>query len=1165
MDLPYSSAAELAAFLRDGSARALGMSRADIVGALVRRRRQSIEHRLEDPYEGAYTAEQLRSGDIATTAGLLSQQPPTLAGSMGACHVVVLGDDACAGKQRLVADYVRRADPLTAGAHTAAFAPTAHANERAAGPSAAPLPLEARITRPVVGTPLVALCPPSDDACAALRQEMLRAAQCVLLVFSVARPDTLASCQRRWAAEVASAQAEVGHRIPIVLVGCDAELRATLSASPIQHNTPQAPSREGSVSPTPHEPTLVSTAAGHASTVVSLVSSEAAVKAAQTLRASKYVEVHAGNSSHAFELFCQALRVAGPPHRPTTAAARAALCEALRCPMPIARYDPRRGGVVVVGDANDDASVTASASLQHSLQHQGEGAGSSDEGIPPQFEGRQIVGTWDGTDPRTSPTAFVVPEDGFIALPSALTNPSRRPNNNHSSSASLALVDVSTVGGVARSSAAPQYKSLLLAARARSLYVSEVAEVLLPRLAPTPRAWFNTVAKTCEVVTSLAAYAFAYDASASDSAAGLRSTTAPPPGVTYRYTLDGSEPNEYSTIYSGPIRLDDSLAMVGGAASAEGISTPFCMASAVGMHAALDRPYAATPSFVAADGGGGGGGSSALVAAVGPRVIRVRAYVHGGGYFLPSAVADFPVPAVIETPKASYSPADGLLTISNAQPLLYEYRYTLDGSVPTASAEAAASIAAAPHAISHTYTRPVLVSAVAAGSAVRQIRVAAFPRQWLPSEEVIVDVGGTAVGGGGAAATAASRKPHVIIGATRASGMRAAAAAATAAAQHTDPNSAASSVNGGAAGGRLFGPTASSAAKKATPTRRGRSPSNSNASAHYGGGGSPSGLDSPQAKGRGAAVVRRGVGGSPSAPQRFTRTGSANGRSASGAIASSPSKGRGVPREWDSNGRIRRDAADDVSAAYRSAPSRFTRAAAVRTAADGRPPSRSHSGSADRTYDHDDSVAVDVGAKHTHSFAVGSKPPQQRIVTSSPSRREALLSGSASGPRPRTTSATRQAPKPHHAYPSASASPASVTIPTAADVDAAAPSASPPSARHSRAPLPPAAPACRSDGNTVYFDFPIPIALSHITITTPGRARGPDAYEVLVRTREGSAPISVGMGDLQDLEGVQTMHVVSAARGMDLCQVVCRLSGPDGFDVLDMKVHGKPRAGAGGH
>jgi hypothetical protein len=99
---------------------------------------------------------------------------------------------------------------------------------------------------------------------------------------------------------------------------------------------------------------------------------------------------------------------------------------------------------------------------------------------------------------------------------------------------------------------------------------------------------------------------------------------------------------------------------------------------------------------------------------------------------------------------------------------------------------------------------------------------------------------------------------------------------------------------------------------------------------------------------------------------------------------------------------------------------------------------------------------------------------------------------------------------------------------------------------------------CTTDDNVINFKFPNPIALSHITVSTPGEGKGPDSYEVMAQRADTTSFVGIGSGTLEDMEGVQTLHVVTSARLVPITNVCCTFSGKGHFSVKDMKIHGKP-------
>ncbi|KAH9599481.1 hypothetical protein LSM04_003513 [Trypanosoma melophagium] len=106
---------------------------------------------------------------------------------------------------------------------------------------------------------------------------------------------------------------------------------------------------------------------------------------------------------------------------------------------------------------------------------------------------------------------------------------------------------------------------------------------------------------------------------------------------------------------------------------------------------------------------------------------------------------------------------------------------------------------------------------------------------------------------------------------------------------------------------------------------------------------------------------------------------------------------------------------------------------------------------------------------------------------------------------------------------------------------------------------------CTANHNSVIFDFPKPISLSHITVSTPGNGGGPASYEVGVKHAHGTDFMTAGGGELRDIAGVQTMAVLVSARLFPVDRVRCVFAGGGadmpGFRVRDLKIHGKPFTG----
>ncbi|RNC37859.1 putative ras-related GTP-binding protein, partial [Trypanosoma cruzi] len=98
-----------------------------------------------------------------------------------------------------------------------------------------------------------------------------------------------------------------------------------------------------------------------------------------------------------------------------------------------------------------------------------------------------------------------------------------------------------------------------------------------------------------------------------------------------------------------------------------------------------------------------------------PRVIRLAAFAEGE---FTSPTVTYEVPAVLKTPQIEYSPQESTVFLNSMQPMV-EYRYTLDGTMPTLT--------------SPLYTGPFSLAA----DVTQQVRVVAFPRVFFPSREAV--------------------------------------------------------------------------------------------------------------------------------------------------------------------------------------------------------------------------------------------------------------------------------------------------------------------------------------------------------------------------------------------------------------------------------------------
>eukprot|EP00759_Apiculatamorpha_spiralis_P021081 PhF_6_TR26157/c1_g1_i2/m.37093 len=106
---------------------------------------------------------------------------------------------------------------------------------------------------------------------------------------------------------------------------------------------------------------------------------------------------------------------------------------------------------------------------------------------------------------------------------------------------------------------------------------------------------------------------------------------------------------------------------------------------------------------------------------------------------------------------------------------------------------------------------------------------------------------------------------------------------------------------------------------------------------------------------------------------------------------------------------------------------------------------------------------------------------------------------------------------------------------------------------------------CNAQDNVVEFEFESPIQLSHVTVTTPGYGKGPSSYEIQVMPHDESRYITVGVGSLEDLDGLQKMvipasssqYVGNVARVR--CLFMSDFNSQNTFQICDMKVHGRPK------
>eukprot|EP01065_Artemidia_motanka_P046739 TRINITY_DN7158_c0_g1_i2.p1 TRINITY_DN7158_c0_g1~~TRINITY_DN7158_c0_g1_i2.p1 ORF type:complete len:608 (+),score=229.22 TRINITY_DN7158_c0_g1_i2:702-2525(+) len=128
--------------------------------------------------------------------------------------------------------------------------------------------------------------------------------------------------------------------------------------------------------------------------------------------------------------------------------------------------------------------------------------------------------------------------------------------------------------------------------------------------------------------------------------------------------------------------------------------------------------------------------------------------------------------------------------------------------------------------------------------------------------------------------------------------------------------------------------------------------------------------------------------------------------------------------------------------------------------------------------------------------------------------------------------------------------------------------ATPPKERHSVPPPPPPPPqtttpqqqaSCSASENSVDFDFPRPIQVSHATVSTPGKGLGPCGYSIEVMAEGSDSFVHAGSGELADEERLQIMDVSPLCRVVRAVRVRCSFhtSGTGPFQIHDMKIHGK--------
>eukprot|EP01064_Diplonema_japonicum_P004850 TRINITY_DN1318_c3_g1_i2.p1 TRINITY_DN1318_c3_g1~~TRINITY_DN1318_c3_g1_i2.p1 ORF type:complete len:797 (+),score=185.46 TRINITY_DN1318_c3_g1_i2:88-2478(+) len=101
---------------------------------------------------------------------------------------------------------------------------------------------------------------------------------------------------------------------------------------------------------------------------------------------------------------------------------------------------------------------------------------------------------------------------------------------------------------------------------------------------------------------------------------------------------------------------------------------------------------------------------------------------------------------------------------------------------------------------------------------------------------------------------------------------------------------------------------------------------------------------------------------------------------------------------------------------------------------------------------------------------------------------------------------------------------------------------------------------CSTRNNALDFDFEEPIAITHLTVATPGGGRGPTGYSILVKEKARTSYTEVGSGRLSDLNGIQVMHVDNACKSLQAVKVQVNFTKPHGglFRINNVQIHGKP-------
>ena len=101
---------------------------------------------------------------------------------------------------------------------------------------------------------------------------------------------------------------------------------------------------------------------------------------------------------------------------------------------------------------------------------------------------------------------------------------------------------------------------------------------------------------------------------------------------------------------------------------------------------------------------------------------------------------------------------------------------------------------------------------------------------------------------------------------------------------------------------------------------------------------------------------------------------------------------------------------------------------------------------------------------------------------------------------------------------------------------------------------------CSTRNSSLDFNFEDPIAVTHLTVATPGAGKGPEGYQIFVQPYNSNAWVEVGTGALKDSRAVQVMNVTPACRTMHSMKVQVHFTKPNSglFRIDNVQIHGKP-------